>query len=355
MKITPAWINAHTDLAVQLVPPGAVLIDEPIPRFSELIATPAVEFCKKRYGHNVELRFNKRGLHPDDTAAFIRAVEGRHIELTGMGSFRITSCKPKPGGNRYSLFTENRWNDDFYVSLNTENLIHFGAASELHSAYDWAPDQIDVEVGEFDARASIGGRVALLMEAKARIRGSDSLALLLESFLTFAKQPEPPEAKCNHSRKYVELLKQTEAGPILLWLVAAGARWCFIATRVADRIELEETASPSFSNAEALLRDREEKKVKKFIAKPIIEHAVARALLTEIDTRQRVYEHSWHSKDEIYEFISSLKKALKAEGFEHVQPWVWTAETSTGAALTPFGGDTGLELRFSYSTKKGGG
>jgi hypothetical protein len=351
MSVTSEWIKANREAVRQIIPPGAQEIHDPTNSFNILIVELAHAFALERFGHLVPLRFGQRGLHPDDTASFLRAIDSGNVEVLPNGSFLISSCRRKPGGNRYSLFTANRWNNDFYISLNTENLIHFGAAAELHSAYGWPADQIEVEVGEFDARVWDGDRVVLLMEAKARVDGADSLAPLLRSFLKFSKQPEPPEATGNHSRKYVELLKQTEGGMVLLWLVAAGARWAFKASRVEDRVVFEEAIGPGANQVSLLMSDQMERVMKPIKVSSNVDHAVARALLTEMDTRQRVYEHPWASKDELYGFIAKLKVALMKSGIEHTRPWVWTAETSTGSALTPFGKDTSLELRLSYSPK----
>jgi hypothetical protein len=349
MSITEEWIRAHPDLGKQVVPPMAAPIELPIEKLESIIRPLAREFAIQRYGHAVELRYGGRGLHVDDSAAFLRGVKAGHLELEEHGSFTVSSCRPKPGGTRYSLFTENRWNNDYYISLNTENLIHFGAATELVSSYDWDSESVEVEVGEFDARASRDGRVVLLMEAKARVDDTNGLAPLLKSFLRYAQFPRPPEPTDNHSRKYVELLRQAESGPVLLWLVAAGARWAFTASRRNDRIELEEASDPSLAFVQGISSSHKVPIMKRRELKPVCEHAVARAMLTEIDGRQRVYEHPWQTKDEIYAFIAELKVHIKAAKLTHTNPWVWTAETSTGKALTPCGKDTGLELRFSYS------
>lgn len=74
------------------------------------------------------------------------------------------------------------------------------------------------------------------MEAKARIEGPDSLSALWRSFVELASRDALPDPMDNHSRK---LLRLAEAGPVVLWLVAAQARWPALATRVDARIELE--------------------------------------------------------------------------------------------------------------------
>jgi len=349
MPITEQWIKAHPDLRQQIVPPSAAAIDMPIEEFEAIIRPLAAEFAMQRYGYEAELRYGARGLHVDDTAAFLRGVKTGHLNLEASGSFTASACRPKPGGTRYSLFTENRWNNDHYISLNTENLIHFGAATELISSFGWDGESVEVEVGEFDARVSRDNRVVVLMEAKARVEDANGLAPLLRPFLKYAQLPQPPEPSDNHSRKYIELLRQAESGPVLLRLVAAGARWAFKATRINDRIELVKADAPSVDVVEEMLSRQKMPIVKAPIIKPVHEHAVARAMLTEADGRQRVYEHPWNTKDEIYDFIAELMMRLRAAEITHTNPWVWTAETSTGKALTPCGKDTGLELRFSYS------
>lgn len=349
MPITEEWIKAHPDLGEQIVPPMAALVAEPIQEFESIVRPLAAEFAMQRYGRAVELRYGGRGLHADDTAAFLRGIRAGHLKLEENGSFAVSCCRPKPGGTRYSLFTENRWNNDHYISLNTENLIHFGAAAELVSSFGWDDESVEVEVGEYDARVFRASQVAVLMEAKARVEDCNGLAPLLRSFLRYAQLPQPPEPNDNHSRKYIELLRQTESGPVLLWLVAAGARWAFKATRYENRIELEEADGPGVRGVERLVSSQEVPTVKSLAIEAVHEHAVARARLTESDGRQRVYEHPWKSKDEIYDFIPELKAQMKAANLTHTKPWVWTAETSTGKALTPYGKDTGLELRFSYS------
>ncbi|MFW6197707.1 MAG: hypothetical protein ACOC5B_02470 [Myxococcota bacterium] len=57
------------------------------------------------------------------------------------------------------------------MSLNTEYLIHFGAASEMVERWGWEPSEVIVERGEYDALGEVDGRVAVAMEAKARIEG----------------------------------------------------------------------------------------------------------------------------------------------------------------------------------------
>ena len=224
--------------------------------------------------------------------------------------------------------------------------MHFGAATELVTAWGWQPSDVEVEVGEYDARCWSAGRVVLAVEAKARVEGADGLASLLTSFLRFAGTT-PPEPLDNHSRKYVELLALTESGPVVVWLVAAGARWPFVATRSNNRITFEEVDEPVSIGADPSTAAVQPPGLEPR-PKASVDHAVAIATLTESDTRQRVYEWRWADETQVRAFIDRLQTALLDGGIEHTRPWVWFASTSGGTHLSHLGKDTGLELRFSY-------
>ncbi len=349
--ITEEWIKNHPASTSQIVPFGGTAIVDPTARLKRLLDKMAPVFALENYGHTVPLRPGTRGLQSDDSAAFLRAMDASLLIVEPNGSFQPQACRPKKGGGRYSLFTANRWNDDLYISLNTENLIHFGAAAELVTCWGWNGDQVEVEVGEFDARAWKNGKVQVAMEAKARVEGQDGLALLLGSFLHFAQMSEPPQAVDNHSRKYVELLRLAEDGPLHLWLVAAGARWAFVAKRVGNRIELNETDGPIASTDFSVTLAQPSSHAKPLQLTPNVDYAVERAKLTELDTRQRVYEFPWANETSVREFISLLDPALVNSEIVHARPWVWFASSSGGQPLSPLGKDTGLELRLSYSVK----
>ena len=349
--ITNDWIKNHPASTSQIVPAGETLIVDPIARLEKLLDKLAPVFAFENYDFPTPLRVGARGLHSDDTAAFLRAVDAGLISIELNGSFQPQACRPKKGGGKYSLFTANRWNDDFYISLNTENLIHFGAATELVTCWGWSPDQVEVEVGQFDARAWKNDKVQVAMEAKARVDGPDGLASLLQSILKFAKSDNPPVTVDNHSNKYVELLRLAEDGPLHLWLVAAGARWSFVATRIGNRIELSEAEGPAASASFSTKPEKPDSRVETFQLAPSVKHAVERAKLTELDTRQRAYEFPWSDEGSLRDFISLVKVALINDGLVHTSPWVWFAATSGGSPLSPLGKDIGLELRFSYSAK----
>jgi hypothetical protein len=351
MVITDDWIQSHPASTGQIIPVGGTAIVDPDIRIQNLLDKLWPVFALENYDHAVPLRLGTRGLHTDDAASFLRAVDAGLIIIEPNGLFQPQACRPKKGGGRYSLFTANRWNDDLYVSLNTENLIHFGAATELVTSWGWNSDQVEVEVGEFDARVWKNGKVQVAMEAKARVEGQDGLASLLRSFLKFAQMPEPPQAVDNHSNKYVELLRLAEDGPLHLWLVAAGARWAFVAERAGNRIELNEAEGPVAAKSILVKQAQPDRHAKHFQLTPDVDHAVARAKLTELDTRQRVYEFPWADEASVREFINLLNPALIRAGVVHARPWVWFASSSGGMSLSPLGRDIGLELRLSYSVK----
>lgn len=318
-----------------------------------LLESRAPEFAARRLGSvEPELRLGTRGLTADEADTFLRAIGLEHLTVDEAGYIVPVACRPKPGGGRYALFSANSSGGDTYVSLNTEYLVHMGAASELVHQWGWSTTEIAIEVGEFDAQAEHDGRVVLAMEAKARTTGPDGLSNLFESLVRFAADPTPPDPTGNHSRKYVELLRLTESGPVALWLVSSGSRWPLLARRVDDRLELRPIAdvrrqsvldltstqatAPASTNGPVTAHQ------------PSIDHAGAVARLTEIDGAQRVYEFPWHDEAELRAFITDLKDGLGEHGLVHARPWVWRSASTDGHALTPCGHDTGLELRFSY-------
>jgi hypothetical protein len=93
--------------------------------------------------------------------------------------------------------------------------------------HGWNPEDLLLEQGEFDL-VGFGpdGRVVLAMEAKARVAGPDSLEKLLRSFRTLGADPAATVAP-NSARKWRELVRYCRQGPVVLWLVAAGARSAF--------------------------------------------------------------------------------------------------------------------------------
>ncbi|MFE2094770.1 hypothetical protein [Streptomyces sp. NPDC059460] len=100
-----------------------------------------------------------------------------------------------------------------------------------------AGGDICFEQGEFDAVVEDGGVPVLAMEAKARIDGTDGLLELLDSLLRLGADPQAA-ARGNHRRKYAALVDMAARGPMVLWLVADGARWVFDASVIAGTLRL---------------------------------------------------------------------------------------------------------------------
>lgn len=335
----------------QIVPPGAAPVPDAVERLQALLDSRAPAFVAERFGSgdDVDLRLGQRGLLADEAASFVRALDAGLVSVDPTGGVRVDGCRPKPGGGRYALFSANRFGGDLYVSLNLEYLIQIGAACELVAFWGWPGADVDVEVGEFDAVARAGERVVLAMEAKARIDGPDSLHGLWSSLVEFASRREPPEPKGNHARKYVELLRLAEPGPVVLWLVAAQARWPVLASRVGSRVDFTPfDAVDRSAVVDATARVPPVEQPRPAVLTPRTDHAVAVAGLTELDGQQRCYEFPWRDDDEFDGFLSRVRDDMDSGGLAHARAWKWRSDTSGGSPLSPSGRATGLELRFSY-------
>jgi hypothetical protein len=162
-----------------------------------------------------------RRLLADESASFLRAVEAGFILVDPSGFFTLPHVRAKTPRGRYALFSKN--GDG--VALNLEYLVQAGATAELVFDHGWPASDVDFERGEFDALThGPDGRVALAMEAKARMTGADSLEKLLMCWLRFAADSEA-DLNSNAGRKWRELTRLCVAGPVVVWLVADGARW----------------------------------------------------------------------------------------------------------------------------------
>lgn len=220
--VDEAWIEAHP------ADEGPVTFTERVDPVGDLrtdLERWAVEFARRRFGTKAELRLGRRGLHPDESASFLAAVEAGDVKVDGDGSFTVAGAVQKPDGQgRYNLFSASSSDGEPVVALNTEYLIQAGATSELARLHGFDRSDVEFEVGQFDARVRAEGRVGLLMEAKARVDGPDGLAALFRSFLRYASDAPPA---------------------VGLLLVAAGARWSFIAERAADGVSFTEVDRPA--------------------------------------------------------------------------------------------------------------
>jgi hypothetical protein len=106
----------------------------------------------------------------------------------------------------------------------------------------WEGRDIDFERGEFDALAhGVGEGPVLVMEAKARATGPDSLETMVRAWLASSESPgSSPDT--NAGRKGRELRRLCGLGPVAVWLVANGARWTMTAT---GDIRLEAAEPPA--------------------------------------------------------------------------------------------------------------
>lgn len=82
--------------------------------------------------------------------------------------------------------------------------------------------------------------------------------------------------------------------------------------------------------------------------------AIAVALATAQDGRQRALDYAFASLEALEETRIALRRTISAtpadDPTRHVMPWIWST-TSGGQALTPAGREVGYELRFSrYKT-----
>lgn len=82
-----------------------------------------------------------------------------------------------------------------------------------------------------------------------------------------------------------------------------------------------------------------------------LDNAVAAALQTSGDSRQRAVDLEQDSLEALQDLRLQLRQRLCAEPngspLRHVMPWLWSADSSGGKPLTTSGAETGYELRVS--------
>ena len=93
-------------------------------------------------------------------------------------------------------------------------------------------------------------RLLLAVEAKARVTGPDGLEKLLRVWLDYNRVAGQAPAT-NAGRKYTELRRLCESGPVTVWLVATGARWCLRATWEANGITFTANQPPMYRSVES--------------------------------------------------------------------------------------------------------
>jgi len=209
-----------------------------------LLTRSAVGFAEVRPDVlSASVAWPRRGLHSDEATSFLRAVDLGAVSVDVAGYVTVHCARPKSPPGRYALFSRNGGG----VAVNLEYLIQIGTAAELVLDLGWPASQVEFERGEFDALGlAPDGRVVLAVEAKARATGPDSLQTMLASWITFVASDADVPAT-NSGRKYRELLRLCESGPVALWLVAAGARWSFVATAHDGRLILVPSLTPSYT------------------------------------------------------------------------------------------------------------
>lgn len=216
-----------------------------VERLRQLLSACAVGFAHSRPDvGSASITWPRRGIHPDEAASFLRGVDLGHVTVDRAGYVRLPRVRAKTPAGRYALLSKNGAG----VSLNLEYLIQIGATVELIEDLSWPSDALDFERGEFDALGhGPDERVTLAVEAKARVTGSHSLEKLVVRWLSLASASEPAP-RDNAGRKYGELTRLCEAGPVTVWLVAAGARWSLLATATGGGVHLEPARQPSYAS-----------------------------------------------------------------------------------------------------------
>src|SRR3954447_22397239 len=211
------WLTARVREAAA----GGSVDDDSVSRLRGLLGGWAVGFAARRTDVvSSEVAWPRRGLRPDEARSFLRALERGFADVDDAGYVTLPKLRPKTPVGRYALLS--RSGDG--VAVNLEYLIQVGATAELVLDHGWSPGSIDFERGEFDALGLEVDRVVLAMEAKARVTGPDSLEKLVEAWLVALEDPTTDRAT-NAGRKLAELVRLTDHGPVLVWLVADGARW----------------------------------------------------------------------------------------------------------------------------------
>lgn len=226
------------DLAVG----GQPAVPNAVERLDALLRSWAIGFASRR--HDVEssaLTHGRRGLHADECAAFLRALDNRQLHVDSAGFVVPLCAAPKPGQKPYALCCKSGTG----VGVNLEYVIQLGVLAELATVSGWPRERLCMELGEFDAAAlDEGGTPAVLVEAKARATGPDSLETLLGKWIGFGEQAIIPTRGENAANKYLELLAATQLRPeVTVLLVAAGARWWLTAARSGDTVILSTLAS----------------------------------------------------------------------------------------------------------------
>ncbi|MFR0357460.1 hypothetical protein [Streptomyces sediminimaris] len=235
-----AWWDGTVGQSEELAGTADARSPRAVQRLDALLRAWAVGFAAVRPDVlSPRLIASRRGLRADEAAGFLAALDARVLHVDSAGFVVPQVFRPKPSGGRYALFSRNGPG----VAANLEYLIQMAAAAELVMRHSVAGTDIRFEHGEFDAVVERDGVPVLAMEAKARVTGPDGLLELLGSLLRLGEAPKA-KAAGNHRRKYAALLDMAVSGPLVLWLVADGARWAFDAESVAGALRLTPRTAP---------------------------------------------------------------------------------------------------------------
>lgn len=228
---------------------------EAVGRLHALLEGWADGFAMKRTDvASSRLALPRRGLQPDEAASFLRALDQGLVTVDAAGSFALPTVRPTSALGRYSLLSKNGSG----VALNLEYLIQVGATAELILDHGWPPEAVGFERGEFDALGhGSDGRVRLAMEAKARASGSDSLEGLLRFWLRALAEPGI-DLRNNSGRKLAEVRRLCLDGPVIVWLVAEGARWSLWAEMQDDKVVLSPGPAPTWRSVMDLPSGKQE-------------------------------------------------------------------------------------------------
>lgn len=242
MSIGQEWLEAAVGQvsSTQLVHHGQTEIIDPVERVDALFIAWARGFAAQRQDVATSaFRPASPGWHPDECAAFLRAVDGRQLHVDSAGYVWPLCATPKRNQQRYALCCKS--GDG--VTVNLEYMIQLAAVAELATVHGWPPEQLRVELGEFDAAVvDETDQPVILMEAKTRAismrRSDDTLETLVRHWLDYRTSSVPSRGQ-NARNKYLHLLDVASRRPIIVLLVAAGARWWLQATRSQDHLDFE--------------------------------------------------------------------------------------------------------------------
>lgn len=236
--IDEAWLRGALGSTVTHSDPGGA-----VGRLHRLLEECAVGFARERPDVlSSNLAWPRRGLLPDEAGSFLRALDHGLVAVDGAGFSTLPSVRPKKPQGRYAPLGKLGSG----VSIHLEYLIQVGATAELVLDHSWPPDALDFERGQFDALGhGPDGRVCLAMEAKARVTGPDSLESMLRFWLRAIADPQL-DLMNNSGRKLLELKRLCSSGPVVVWLVAEGARWSLRADDKEGQVELSVGPTPGW-------------------------------------------------------------------------------------------------------------